>query len=146
MTIRTILAIALLATLAACSNEKGDHAETAGEAHEGVEHSSAGLPEGNVASGARLAVDKKRGSTGQACVDCHGPEGRNPIDASYPQLAGQYADYLAHSLEAYRSGQRDHALMSAQAKDLTDQQIADLAVYFASRNGNLRDLDGMHHQ
>ena len=45
---------------------------------------------------------------------------------------------------AYRSGDRDHPLMSSQAKDLTDQQIADLAAYFGSRKSNLRDLHGAH--
>ena len=34
--------------------------------------------------------------------------------------------------------------MSGQAKELNDQQIADLAAYFGSRNSNLRDLKGAH--
>ena len=40
----------------------------------------------------------------------------------------------------YRDGDREHALMSQQAKDLNDQQIADLAAYFGSRPSQLRDL------
>jgi cytochrome c553 len=76
-------------------------------------------------------------------VDCHGAEGNAPIDASYPKVGGQYGDYIAHSLQAYRDGRREHALMSSQAADLTDQQIADLGAYFGSRTGNLKDLHGI---
>ena len=77
-------------------------------------------------------------------MDCHGADGNAPIDASYPKLGGQYADYLAHSLQAYRSGARGGSpttdLMASQAKDLNDQQIADLAAYFGGVGGQLRDL------
>ena len=49
---------------------------------------------------------------------------------------------------AYRSGDRGGStttdLMASQAKELSDQQIADLAVYFGSRPGQLRDLHGTH--
>ncbi|WP_425476936.1 c-type cytochrome [Novilysobacter arseniciresistens] len=127
------LASALL--LAACSSGSGDHAAAATS-------SSAGLPQGNIAAGEQLA-NAKGAATGQSCVDCHGPDGNAPIDPSYPKLGGQFADYLGHALQGYRSGARDHALMSAQAKALTDQQIADLSVYFASREGELVDLSGM---
>ena len=103
--------------------------------------SSAGLPAGHIDAGEKLA-STKNAKTGQSCVDCHGAEGNAPIDATYPKLAGQYHDYLAHSLQGYRDGKREHALMSSQASELTDQQIADLAAYFGSRTGNLRDLHG----
>ncbi|MBB1087622.1 cytochrome c [Lysobacter sp. SG-8] len=137
--------IALLAALAlaACSGGGEGHGEDAG--HEAPAHtsSSAGLPNGNVGAGETLASTKGE-ATGQSCVDCHGSEGNAPIDATYPKLGGQYADYLGHALQAYRSGDRDHALMSSQAKGLTDQQIADLAAYFASRESQLRDLHNVH--
>ena len=55
-----------------------------------------------------------------------------------------FGDYArADVLQAYRSGQREHALMSSQAKELTDQQIADLAAYYGSRDGQLADLNGV---
>lgn len=129
------LAIALLAlALGACSSEAP---QDGAEAHAATS-SSAGLPAGNIAAGEKLATTK--GATGQACVDCHGAEGNAPIDDTYPKLGGQYHSYLAHSLQAYRSGKREHALMSSQAKELTDQQIADLAAYYGSRDGQLADL------
>ena len=43
----------------------------------------------------------------------------------------------------YRDGDRENALMSAQAKALTDQQISDLAAYFSAQPAHLRDLHGL---
>lgn len=123
--------------LAACGGG-GEHA-----AEDGHASSSAGLPAGRVAEGEALANTKGK-ATGQSCIDCHGADGNNPLDDSYPKLGGQYYDYIEHSLQQYRSGAREHALMSQQARDLTDQQIADLATYFGSRPGQLRDLHGAH--
>ena len=101
------------------------------------------LPDGRVAEGEARA-NTKGAATGQSCVDCHGADGNTPLDPTYPKIGGQYRDYLAHALQAYRAGDREHALMSSQAKDLDDQQIADLAAWFSSRPGQLRDLHGAH--
>ena len=136
------LAIALLAALAlaACSGQESSHAPAEGEA-QATQSSSAGLPDGRVAIGEQLANAKGK-ATGQSCIDCHGPDGNAPIDSTYPKLGGQYADYLAHALQQYRKGERQHALMTPQAAGLGDQDIADLAAFFASRPGQLRDLSG----
>jgi cytochrome c553 len=141
---KKILAIALLATvaLAGCSKTEQATESTEAEAGHEIKSSSAGLPTGNADAGEKLA-STKNAKTGQACVDCHGAEGNAPIDATYPKLGGQYDDYIAHSLQGYRDGKREHALMSSQAAELTDQQIADLAAYFGSRETNLRDLHGI---
>src|SRR5690606_8770502 len=143
------LSIALLATLAmaGCSQSSVESAGTSGAdpGHASGEHgsgSSAGLPQGRSGVGERLAM-AKGAATGQSCIDCHGADGNNPIDPTYPKLGGQYGDYLAHALQAYRSGDRDHMLMSPQAAGLGDQDIADLAAYFGSRPGQLRDLHGL---
>jgi cytochrome c553 len=142
------LAIALLAALAlvACSNKESAEAAAENPGHASGEHgssSSAGLPKGHIAKGEELAKAKGK-ATGQSCVDCHGAEGNAPIDDVYPKLGGQYADYLAHALQAYRSGDRQHALMTPQASNLSDQDISDLAAYFGSRPSQLRDLHGVH--
>ncbi|MEO5962187.1 MAG: c-type cytochrome [Thermomonas sp.] len=135
-----LLAFACSLALSACG---GTQDATEGHAAE-AKHasSSAGLPKGDIAAGKALASTK--GATGQACVDCHGAEGNAPIDASYPKLGGQYHDYIEHSLQAYRSGARSGSpttdLMGGQAKDLSDQQIADLGAYFGSVHTELRDL------
>ena len=134
--------IVLAATLAlsACSSPE---TPPEGEAAAAPTSSSAGLPAGNIAAGEQLASTKGV-ATGQSCIDCHGADGNAPIDATYPKLGGQYYDYLAHALEQYRDGQREHALMSSQAAGLTDQQISDLAVYFGSRDAQLTTLEGAH--
>ena len=144
MTTKSVFAISLLAlALAACSQEEAGHGEAS--AHEAPKSSSAGLPTGDIAAGQKLAATKNA-KTGQACVDCHGEGGNKPIDPTYPKLGGQYADYIAHALLAYRKGDRGGSpttdLMAGQAKELTDQQIADLGAYFGSTEGHLRDLHG----
>ena len=143
MTIKkNAFAIALLAlALAACSSQESDAVTEGrgGEAHEEPKSSSAGLPNGDAEAGKTLAMTKNA-ETGQACVDCHGADGNQPIDATYPKLGGQYADYLTHALLAYRKGDREHALMGSQAKSLTDQQISDLGVYFSTAPSHLADL------
>ena len=141
----TVLGIALAATfaLAGCSGSDTPAGHSSSDRADGHTSSSAGLPKGHVDAGEQLAHAKGK-ATGQSCVDCHGEEGNAPIDASYPKLGGQYATYIAHALQAYRSGDREHALMSSQARGLSDQQIADLAVYFASRPAQLHDLKGVH--
>lgn len=135
------LAFALSTTLllAACGGPSADDADGAAAA----KSSSAGLPKGRVAEGEQLASVKGQ-ATGQSCIDCHGADGNEPLDPTYPKIGGQYGDYLAHSLQQYRDGDREHALMSSQAAGLSDQQIADLATYFASRPTLLRNLVGTH--
>ncbi len=141
MTIRSILAIALLTLVSTgCNQQKADaEGHAAMNSDDAGRQSSAGLPTGNADAGEKLANLKREG-TGQSCIDCHGPEGKSPIDASYPVLAGQYSDYLAYALQSYRGGRRDNALMVSQAQTLTDQQIADLAAYFGARQGALAHL------
>ena len=143
---KKIIAIALLtsaAVLAGCSEKAAEAPAEAAAAEHAAKSSSAGLPQGHADAGQRLA-SAKNAKTGQSCVDCHGAEGNAPIDVTYPKLGGQYGDYIGHALQGYRDGKREHALMSSQAAELTDQQIADLAAYFASRSGGLQDLAGQH--
>jgi len=65
------------------------------------------------------------------CAACHGADGK-AIQASYPNIAGQHASYIAKQLTDYRDGNRVNALMSGQAANLSDQDILDLAAYFSS--------------
>lgn len=142
----TRLAFALLATLAfaTCTPSGETPAEhSSADRAEGHTSSSAGLPAGHADAGEKRSLVKSK-ATSQSCIDCHGKEGNVPLDPTYPKLGGQYADYIAHSLQMYRDGDREHPLMSGQAKDLTDQEIADLAAYFSTRPSQLRDLHGAH--
>lgn len=66
------------------------------------------------------------------CVACHGEAGIATAP-QWPNLAGQYEDYLEHSLRAYRSGARQNAVMQGFAAQLSDEDIEDLAAWFASQ-------------
>lgn len=66
------------------------------------------------------------------CASCHGQDGASAIDPSYPQLAGQNERYLAKQLKMFQSGGRDVALMTAQLVGKSEQDLDDLAAYYAS--------------
>ncbi len=69
------------------------------------------------------------------CIGCHGIKG---YQASFPQvykvpmISGQNQKYLAAALTEYREGNRKHPTMRAVATSLSDQDIADLAAYYAA--------------
>jgi len=87
-----------------------------------------------------LAGDPAAGEEKAAtCHACHGADGMgtNPM---YPVLAGQYEDYLVHSLKAYRDGSRKNAIMAGLAAPLSDEDIEDLAAYYASLPSGLHTL------
>jgi cytochrome c553 len=65
------------------------------------------------------------------CVACHGVGG-NSTNPEWPRLAGQHRDYTVAQLKAFKSGARSNPLMSPMAAPLTDQDIEDLAAYFAT--------------
>jgi cytochrome c553 len=66
------------------------------------------------------------------CFACHGPNG-NSVSPVFPRLAGQNAVYIVEQLRAFRAGIRQNPMMSAMAAGLTDQDIDNLAVYFAAQ-------------
>jgi cytochrome c553 len=85
-----------------------------------------------VCSAAAQANDPERGqSKSAACVACHGPIGISP-NPTFPHIAGQQATYLQIQLEHFKTGERYHPLMTPIAQNLSEQDIADLAVYFSS--------------
>ncbi len=69
----------------------------------------------------------------QVCAACHGVGGNSALPMN-PKLAGQYASYLEHALRSYRDGSRKNPIMGAQAASLSDEDIADLAAYFAAQD------------
>ncbi|CNL85098.1 putative cytochrome [Yersinia intermedia] len=69
-----------------------------------------------------------------SCVACHGAQGKVSVPM-YPNLAGQNAMYLEQSLKAYKKGERtggQAGVMQAYVTPLTDDDISDLAAYYAS--------------
>lgn len=83
------------------------------------------MAEGNAEAGkAKAAV----------CASCHGSNGI-ALMPTYPNLAGQNEEYLVLALQSYRSKERqggNAALMHAMSANLSDEDINDLAAYFAS--------------
>ncbi len=70
------------------------------------------------------------------CAGCHTGEGmriNTPNIYRIPRIRGQHTEYLASALRDYRSGVRKNQTMHAMAASLTDQDIEDLAAYFASQ-------------
>lgn len=69
------------------------------------------------------------------CIGCHGiPAYRTAYPDVYhvPMIAGQTPEYLVKALEAYKTGERNHPSMRGIAKSLSDQDMADLAAYYAA--------------
>jgi cytochrome c553 len=69
------------------------------------------------------------------CLGCHGVDGYKNAYPNYsvPKLEGQNPEYLVAALHGYKSGDRSHITMHSQAQDLSDQDIADIAAYFAGK-------------
>ena len=65
-----------------------------------------------------------------ACVACHGANGEGK--APNPALAGKSEDQLLQALKDYKSGKRANAVMKTFSGPLSDQDMANLAAYYAS--------------
>ncbi len=74
----------------------------------------------------------KQLSQSKGCVGCHGAEAISPAGTAYPNLAGQKAAYVEKALKAYRDKSRQAPLMNGMAAGLSDEDIANLAAYYAS--------------
>lgn len=86
------------------------------------------------APAAMAAGDAQRGKAlGYTCLGCHGIENYNNVYPTYrvPKLQGQHPEYLVIALKAYKSGERSHGTMHAQAASYSDQDMEDVAVYLA---------------
>ncbi|HZE90909.1 MAG TPA: cytochrome C, partial [Rhizobacter sp.] len=68
----------------------------------------------------------------QACVGCHGKEGRAAADGYYPRIAGKPAGYLYNQLLNFRDGRRPYALMTTLLQPLTDDYLHEIASHFSS--------------
>ncbi|HEX5276876.1 MAG TPA: c-type cytochrome [Fluviicoccus sp.] len=96
----------------------------------GLAH-AAPMPKGDPAAGQMMAAQ---------CAACHGADG-NSAAPTFPRLAGQGERYLAKQLMDFRDGRRINALMQPMAMGKTDQDIANLAAYFASQKAGVNLAD-----
>lgn len=76
----------------------------------------------------------------QVCAACHGPNGESPTDM-YPHLAGQHEKYLLKQLKDFKLASktggeegRNNAVMMGQVASLSEQDMADLAAFYASQD------------
>ena len=72
-------------------------------------------------------------SKSAVCAACHGSDG-NSVIAQWPKLAGQHEDYLARQIKLVQSNAREVPEMAPMVAGLSDQDINDLAAYYASRS------------
>lgn len=68
----------------------------------------------------------------QACVVCHGREGRATPDGYQPRIAGKPAGYLVEQLRHFRDGRRRHAIMADLLAHMSDDYLDEIAAYFAA--------------
>lgn len=91
-----------------------------------------------------VAIAEGDAAAGQAkaatCAACHGMDG-NSVNPVWPSLAGQHASYIVDAVNAFKDGTRKDVLMTAQAGLLNDQDLADVAAYFAAQKGTQRTAD-----
>ena len=89
------------------------------------------------AQGAVTGDAAKGSQKNQMCKGCHGIEGwRTAYPEVYrvPRIGGQHEAYLVKALQEYKSGDRKHPSMRAIAAPLSDQDMADLAAFYARGN------------
>ena len=79
------------------------------------------------------------------CASCHGANYSQPIDPTYPKLAGQHADYLYFALKAYQTDKnpqvgRNNAIMQGMARPFTHAELKTIAGYLSSLPGDLKTV------
>jgi cytochrome c553 len=92
-----------------------------------------------VPAAAQDAAAGRRKAT--ACQQCHGLDGLSKLPEA-PNLAAHPQMYLERSLRAYRGGERRNEVMSVVAKTLSDDDIRDLAAYYAAIVVEVKDVPG----
>lgn len=85
-----------------------------------------------------LGIDRNSGldvalASPATCVACHGASGAGTADGA-PRLAGKNPDYLAHALSMFKAGTRASDVMQTVARNLSDSEMRDLAVYFSNQH------------
>ena len=72
-------------------------------------------------------------SLAATCANCHGTDGRAVSGSMLPPLAGMPRDYLLTQLKAFKAGTRPATIMHQLAKGYNDQQLEQIAGYFAAQ-------------
>lgn len=99
-------------------------ASVAVAAENGGDEQEVQLFEGDKAKGAELSG---------TCVACHGTDG-NSSNPQWPKIGGQHAAYIHEQLMAFKSGDRQNAIMAGQVANMSEQDMRDLGVFYAGQN------------
>ncbi len=94
-------------------------------------HGDDGDPAANAEPLSRLMVPTEMPRTIESCALCHGADGLGRGTGAFPKLAGQSSEYLYQSLVAYARNDRNSGLMGPIAAGLSDQEMRELARYYA---------------
>ncbi|HEY5646585.1 MAG TPA: c-type cytochrome [Pseudomonadales bacterium] len=90
-----------------------------------------------------LAGDPGAGEAQAAvCAACHGQDGATGLDPTYPSLAGQNERYLTNTLKMIRDGGRVIPLMAGQLNGKSDEDLANLAAFYAAKPVKVRQAQG----
>lgn len=102
---------------------------------------AAALAAVGVYGSAQAAGNPAAGKTkAAACAACHGPDG-NAAAPNFPKLAGQHASYIVKQLKDFKSGARQDPTMSPMAQPLSEEDMEDIAAYYASQELKLASAD-----
>lgn len=87
--------------------------------------------QGTALASGNAEAGKVKSST---CIGCHGSPNYSNVYPAYrvPMLGGQHPEYIVAALKAYKNGERSHPTMKAQAAQMSDQDMADIAAYLSS--------------
>ena len=91
------------------------------------------------AAAAEGSVDAGRAKS-STCAACHGVDG-NSVTPDWPSLAGQHPSYIVRQLEAFKSGDRQNVTMMPFAQMLSEQDMLDVAAYFAAQKPTPKGAD-----
>ena len=89
-----------------------------------------------IMSGAAGAADSQTlytQSLAATCANCHGTQGKSLKDPSVPGLAGRPSAYLIEQMQAFKTGTREATIMHQIAKGYTNEQVKQMADYFANQ-------------
>jgi cytochrome subunit of sulfide dehydrogenase len=87
-------------------------------------------------AGSALAQDAQAlriSALAATCANCHGTQGRPIAGSAVPGLAGMPAPYMVEQMKAFKSGARPATVMHQLAKGFSDEQINQMAAYFAAQ-------------
>lgn len=93
----------------------------------------AALAAGDAAAGAKLTT---------ACQACHGADGSSGLVPNYPNIAGQNERYLFRQLQMIQSETRNVALMAGQLNGLSENDLRNIAAYYATQTAKIAQTQG----